>query len=160
MKKILITSVLILTLSLTASAKDISKSVSEAQSYSTYWSSVDGILLTAPGLIDSFHQFAIHFNDMDSYECAGLTNLYQTHFKGIVDYLNRIKAPAEFEAVHRSLINSWSKFLEATGYLLKYCDTPKMDYIQRTMQSINEANQSLDNAIIEMQNTKAKLEQK
>jgi hypothetical protein len=97
---------------------------------------------------------------MDSYECAGLTGLYQTHFKGIVDYLNRIKVPAEFEAMHRSLVNSWSKFLEATGYLLKYCDIPKMDYIQKTRRAINGANQSLDNAVIEMQEAKVKLERK
>src|SRR5579875_148943 len=158
MKKVLM--VLIPILTLAGSAKGINEPTSEVQSYSTYWSSIDGIILTSPGLIDSFHQFVIHFNDMDSYECAGLTGLYQTHFKGIVDYLNRVKVPAEFEAMHRSLVNSWSKFLEATGYLLKYCDTPKMDYIQKTRRAINEANQSLDNAVIEMQEAKVKLERK
>lgn len=144
MKKALIALIFILTFAV--NSKAIDKIVLDK-----YINSVDGIILSSPNLMLSFGVIRLHLQGMDKHECTGVVGLYRNHFKGIVDYLNTIKAPTEAQRTHHYLVASWDKQVEATEHLLKYCDTQDITYILKATQAMEESSQLVDKAAMEME---------
>ena len=144
MKRVVLTLVFILTFA--GNSKAIDKT-----SLDKYFNSVDGVILSSPNLILSFRVIRVHLQGMDRNECTGVVSLYRNHFKGIVDYLNTITPPTYAQSTHHFLVGSWSKQLEATEHMLKYCDTHDTTQITKAIQAIEESDRLIDKAAMEME---------
>jgi hypothetical protein len=144
MKGALITLIFVLTFAVNSKAID-------KVALDNYINGIDGVILSSPNLMLSFRIVRLHLRGMDKRECTAMVGLYQTHFKGIVDYLNTIVPPADAQSTHHLLIASWDKQVEATKHMLKYCDTQDTAYIMKATEAMEESNQIVDKAAVEME---------